>query len=344
MKKVINTALASYGMSGEVFHAPALLCNPNFTITKVLERSKDKSKDKIPSAQIVRDYDDILNDKSIDLVVVNTPNHLHFSMAKAALQHGKHVVLEKPITNTVAEAEELIALAKNKGLILAPYHNRRLESGHKTVKEVLDKKLLGNIKLFETRIDRWRPGIGPKKWKEEPNPGAGLFYDLGPHLIDEALVFFGKPKTISADLRIQREGGMVDDYFHIILEFDGVKAELKSGLIAREAAPWYTVHGDQGSFIKYGLDPQEKLLMRGALPNSKEWGMESEDSWGILHNDSGRHKYPSLPGAYQYFYENLAEVISKGKKLLIQPEEAREVIRLIEFSQRSNQEKRTITL
>jgi predicted dehydrogenase len=342
MGKVINVALASYGMSGAVFHAPSLLVNPDFAIRKILERHKQKSKRRFPHAEIVRQYRDILDDPAIDLVVVNTPNAFHFEMARDALRHGKHVVLEKPLTTSVAEGEELLALARDEGLVLAPYQNRRLESGHKTVREILDRGLLGNVKLFETRIDRWRPGAGTKKWKEEPGPGAGLLYDLGAHLIDEALVLFGRPDTLYADLRVQRANGTVNDYFHLILNFGDLKAELKAGLIAREPAPWYVVHGDRGSYVKQHRDPQEQMLIDGILPGSGEWRDEDESQWGFVHDDSGRRRYPSRPGAYHHFYENLYDVLSGRAELLVQPREALEVVRLIELAQTSHAGQRAV--
>lgn len=342
MEKIVNTAIASYGMSGEIFHAPSLMWHSGFTIGKVLERTKQRSKARIPNPRIVRHYDDILNDPAIDLVVVNTPNALHFDMARAALLHDKHVVVEKPMTTTLAEGETLLALAKEKGLVLAPYHNRRLDSGHQTVRDILNKKLLGDVKLFETRIDRWRPGVGSKRWKEAPGPGAGLLYDLGSHLIDEVLTLFGSPDSIYADLRTQRADSAVDDYFHLILEFGEIKAELKAGFIAREPGPSYVVHGRQGSYVKADRDPQEAMLKAGILPGSKEWRDEDESEWGILHNDDGRRRYPSLPGAYHQFYANLYDALTAGAELMVQPREALEVVRLIELARHSNDEKRRL--
>jgi len=344
MSHSINTALTSFGMSGQVFHAPFLLNNPNFTITKILERTKTNSATKVPNSIIVRTYQEILEDPKIDLVVVNTPNYLHFEMAKQALQYGKYVVLEKPFTNTVEEGIELIDLAKQKGLVLSVYHNRRFDNGHKTIIEILNKKLLGNLKIFESSFDRFRPEIGPKKWKEEENPGAGILYDLGSHLIDEALVLFGQPNSIYADLQIQRKNGEVIDYFDIKLYYDSYVAELKSGMLMKEPGPKYVLHGDKGSYIKYGNDPQEEQLMNGICPGSKNYGIEEKSNWGILNNESGRGAYPTVQGTYQHFYENIYQTIVNGKELLIKPEEALDVILLIEKAIQSSNEKRVIAL
>lgn len=344
MKKIINTALTSFGMSGQVFHAPFLLNNPHFKITKILERTKSISADKVPDAKIIRTFREILNDSEIDLVVINTPNYLHFEMAKQALLYGKHVVVEKPFTNNVDEGKMLLEIAKGRGLVLSVYHNRRFDNGHKTVKEILDRKLLGNLKIFEAHFDRFRPEIGSKKWKEEEYPGAGLLYDLGSHLIDEALVLFGMPKSIYADLQIQRKNGQVVDYFDIKLSYDSFTAELKAGMLMKEPGPKYVLHGDKGSYIKYGNDPQEEQLMNGIFPDNENYGIEEKSNWGILNNEDGRGAYQTLPGTYQDFYENIYHVISNGKELLIKPEEALDVIYLIEKVLQSDKEKRTISL
>ena len=330
MNEKINTAITSFGMSGQVFHAPFLIHSPNFRITKILERTKSRSVEMVPDAEIVRSYAEVFEDPAIDLIVVNTPNYLHFEMAKEALLHGKHVVVEKPFTNTVEEGEELIELAKEKGLILSVYHNRRFDSGHKTVKEILDKKLLGNLKIFEAHFDRFRPEIGPKKWKEEQNPGAGILYDLGSHLIDEALSLFGMPVSIFADLQIQRKNGEVIDYFDINLTYNSFTVKLVAGMLMKEPGPKYILHGDAGSYLKYGNDPQEAQLMNGIFPGFDVYGIEEKSNWGILNNDNGRRKYQTLPGTYQNFYENIYQVLVHGAKLLITPKQALDVIFLIE--------------
>jgi len=344
MIQIVNTALTSFGMSGQVFHAPFLLENPHFNITKILERTKNSSATKVPEAQIVRTYQEILDDPEIDLIVVNTPNFLHFEMAKQALLHGKHVVLEKPFTNTVEEGKELIELSKQKGLVLSVYHNRRFDNGHKTVKEILNRKLLGNLKIFEAHFDRFRPEIGAKKWKEEKNPGAGILYDLGSHLIDEALTLFGKPNSLYADLQIQRENGKVIDYFDIKLEYESLTVKLVAGMLMKEPGPKLVLHGDKGSYIKHGNDPQEEQLINGISPNEKNYGIEEKSNWGILNNDNGRANYQTLPGSYQDYYENIYQSIVHGKGLLIKPDKALDVIYLIEKAIQSDKEKRILYL
>ena len=365
MNKIINVALSSYGMSGRIFHAPFLQAHPWLNLAVIMERSKNESRQRYPAARIARDYRDILGDRSIGLVVINTPNPLHYPMAKAALLAGKHVILEKPFTTTVAEGRELISLAQDKGLMLSVYHNRRLQSGFKTVQKLLAEKSLGNVKSCEISIDRYRPQPGPKKWKEENNPGAGLLYDLGSHLLDEALMLFGQPQALCADLRIERDAGQACDYFHVRLDYSeingpktncpdtsaeanssirGCRIILKASMLAREAAPAYVIHGDKGSYVKCGQDLQEERLAAGVCPTDPHWADEGESDWGILHTDSGRHKYPTVAGTYQDYYDNIYRHLNAGEALLVTPEQALRVIEMIDLVQRSAREQTCITL
>lgn len=344
MKQQINTAVASYGMSGEIFHVPFLLFNPGFKITKVLERTKENSKAKLPDAQIVRSYQDILNDGDVNLVVVNTPNYLHYEMAKQALLAGKHVLVEKPFTIKVDEAKELIELAKKQNLVLTVYQNRRLDGDFKTVQKILKENVLGNIKLFDSQILRWKPELGGKQWKIGANEGGGLLYDLGSHLIDQALTLFGLPTSVFADLGILRQGAVVDDYFELLLFYDNFKVTLKSSLLANDQGHRFMIQGDKAAFTKYGNDPQEEQLSSGEALSSKNWGKEDKSTWGLIHSATESYSYKSLDGSYMDFFENLHAAITKGGELLVKPEEAMQVIKIIELANQSFKEKRVIDL
>ena len=342
--QTIKTAITSFGMSGQIFHAPFLLCNPNFRITKILERSKHLSKSIVPDALIVSTFEDILHDPEIDLVIVNTPNELHYPMCLDALTNGKHVIVEKPFTTTVQEAEELIELAKMKGLVLAVYQSKRTEGDFKTLKKILDEKLIGDLKILESQVLRWKPDLGPKKWKVENHPGAGLLYDLGSHLIDQALHLFGMPKSVWADLRILRENAVVDDYFEVQMDYRDFKVNLKSSLLAKDEGFRFLAHGSKGSFVKFGSDAQEGKLMKGQMPDSKDWGKEDEKYWGTIHSKDGIQTFPTIEGTYQEFFENVYQAIAHGAQLLIKPEEALKVIQIIEIAKESSIVKETIFL
>lgn len=326
----VRVALAAYGMSGRLFHAPFLHANPDFELAAVLERSGSAARADYPYITSANDYDSILRDPGIDLVVVNTPNPLHYSMAKAALLAGKHVIVEKPFTPALAEARELITLAKARGLLLSVYHNRCFASGYRTAKVILERGLIGDLRNCTINVERFRPQPGPKKWKEEQNPAAGLLYDIGVHLLDEALQLFGEPLSLAADLRIQRSNGKVHDYFAIRLDYGSFFVNLNGTLLAREPAPAYVLHGEQGSYVKHAQDIQEQRLLQGISPAESRWAEENEQDWGILHNADGRNKFPTIAGSYEDFYQNIYANLNDSAPLIITPDHALRVLELLE--------------
>ncbi len=343
--KIIRTAIASYGMSGYVFHAPFIHLHPGFELKKVLERTKSLSKERYPYAEIVRDYEDLVTDPEIDLVVVNTPDQLHYPMALEALRAGKHVVVEKPFTQTSEQGQELIALARQKGVLLTVYHNRRFDGDSRTVQKILKEKILGRLVDYEAHYDRYRNYI-PKTWKEDPSTGASIVYNLGSHLVDHALFLFGKPESVWADIRKLRDGALTDDYFDIRLLYPSFSTTLKSSYLVKEPGPRYILHGTDGSYIKSGNDPQEEALKQGIWPEGENWGLEPESDWGLLHTEKNniteRKVIPTLAGNYMDFYDNLYEAVVHGAPLAIRPEEGLEVIKIIEKAYLSNKEKRNI--
>ena len=348
MTKTIQTALASFGMSGLVFHGPSLKANPGFQISKILERSKNLSAADYPKATIVRDFEEILADPSIELVIVNTPDYLHYDMCKQALAAGKHVVVEKPFTQTVEQANELIALAKEKDLVLTVYQNRRWDGDFLTVKKLLEDKALGRLVEFESHFDRYRNFIQPDTWKEEGIDRVGVLYNLGSHMVDQVLNLFGMPKSVTAHLATLRTNGRVPDYYDIRLQYDGFAALLKSSYLVREPGPRYSLHGTLGSFQKWGIDLQEEALKAGKLPGRADWGKEPQDAWGLLHTEKDgqviREHIETIPGNYPMFYENLYEAIVNGADLLVKPEESRDCLQVLEACLLSDREQRTILL
>ena len=346
MNKEINVGLLSYGMAGNYFHAPFIHFTEGMKLAKVLERHSDNSAKDYPGVQVVRNLNDILNDDNIDLVVVATPNQTHFEFGKKSILAGKHVVMEKPFTPTSAEAQELIELAQKHNRILSPFQNRRLDSDFLTVKKLLEDKRLGDLVEFESHFDRFRNYLRPDTWKEEPGAGSGVLYDLGTHLIDQALVLFGLPEMITADIRIQRNYSLTDDYFEVILHYDKLKVTLKAGTLVMEDSPRFILHGTKGSFVKYGVDPQEEDAKQGRRPTEKNWGEEPEGLEGTLYTERDgkiiEEKIKSFAGCYQNYYSNVRDVINNKAELLVKPEEARDIIRIIELAYLSNKEKRTV--
>lgn len=344
----IKTALCSFGMSGLVFHSPFITINPGFNFYAVWERTKNEAQKKFPNVITYRSLDKMLADELVELVIVNTPNFTHFEYAKKALEAGKHVIVEKPFTVTVEEAEELIALAKQQNKLLSVYQNRRYDSDYKTIKKVLDKKLLGEVVEAEFHFDRFREELSPKKHKEIPGPGTGVLYDLGAHIIDQALQLFGIPQKLFADIRIVRPVSKVDDYFEVLLYYPNLRVRLKAGYSIREALPGYIIHGLKGSFIKPKTDVQEIMLQAGNIPGAKDWGREPETEKGLLHTEIDgvevREYIDSEQGNYDDYYSGIYEAIRNNKPLPVTAEEGKNVIRIIQTAFESSESQKVISL
>lgn len=344
----INTALCSYGMSGHVFHAPFISENVNFNLYGVFERTKNEAQKHYPSIKTFRSLDDMLADKNIELVVVNTPNITHFEFTKKAILAGKHVIIEKPFTATVAEAEELIRLAKEHNVIMSVYHNRRYDSDFKTVKSVITQGLLGEIVEAELHYDRYDPALSYKTHKETPTPAVGSLYDLGSHLIDQALQLFGTPKAVFADLDSYRPNSKVGDYFDVKLFYPTHRVILKSSYYVREPLPGNIIHGTKGSFIKTKADVQEKELQAGKKPIGNDWGTEPDHEKGLLHTKKDgqiiKEYIPALQGNYMAYYDGMYQALRHHKPVPVTAEDGMLVIKIIEACLQSNAEKKVLQL
>jgi scyllo-inositol 2-dehydrogenase (NADP+) len=345
--KPISTAVLSYGMSGRVFHCPLLTTHAGFSLEAVVMR-KPQVLDRYPNTKVYATIDAVLQLPAIELVVVNLPNEFHFAIASAALKAGKHVVLEKPFTVTSAEAKELITLAKSTDKLLTVFQNRRWDGDFLTVQKVVKENRVGRIVEFEAHYDRFRNYIQEGTWKEEQGPGSGILYNLGSHMIDQAVSLFGKPKFVDARVGIQRTNGKVDDFYDIRMEYVDMMVILKSSYLVREPGPRYVMHGEHGSFVKYGLDPQEQALNEGKIPGSPGWGTEPEEFWGKLNTefDGGHYNGPleTIPGNYLAFYDSVHKSIRDGAKPAVAPEPALLCIQIIEACLASNKQKRAIAI
>lgn len=339
MEKKIITGVASFGMSGKVFHCPLIACHKGFILKSIVERSKNEAQKIYPNVSILRSVDELLNDKEIELVIINTPDHTHAELAHKALQAGKNVIVEKPFTLHAGEAEDLLNLSIHKNLLLTVYQSRRLDGDFVTVQKIIKNRVLGRLVEYEAHYDRYRTFI-QNSWKEEPENGTGMLYNLGSHLIDQALTLFGMPEAVSADVRTFRSEGKVDDYFEVILHYNTHRVALKGSYLVKQPGPRFVIHGIDGSFIKYGIDPQEQALKDGLLPVTPNWGHEPEEDWGILNAETeGLHyigKIETLPGNYLTFYNNIYDALVYGKELLIKPQEAINVIKIIEAAYESS--------
>lgn len=344
----IKTALCSYGMSGRLFHAPFMVTLPQFELYAVWERNKKLATEKYPSIVSYVDYDEMLADKAIELVIVNTPNATHFDYAKKALLAGKHVIVEKPFTVHSAQAKELLQLAEKNNLKLAVYHNRRFDSDFRTVKKVLDDGYLGNVVEAELHFDRYKQELSSKLHKETPGEGTGVLYDLGSHLIDQALALFGFPNAVFADIRIVREISKVDDYFEVLLYYPELRVRLKSSYLVREPLAAYSLHGTLGSFIKSRGDVQETNLDKEMLPDTEDWGKEPDAEKGLLHAEENgkviREYIDTLKGDYNDYFRQIYEAIRLNKPVPVSAEDGLNVIRIIEAAMKSSEVKRVVAL
>jgi scyllo-inositol 2-dehydrogenase (NADP+) len=350
LKKIIHTGIIGFGIGGNTFHAPIIATTEGYTISKIRARKESEvnlAKQRYPDATITDNADDIINDPQIDLVVIATPNDSHRPLAKQALLAGKNVVVDKPFTITSADADDLIKIAKENNKILSVHHNRRYDSDFKTIEKLLKASLLGRLVEFESHFDRFRNYLRPGAWREKDEPGAGILYDLGSHLIDQPLVLFGSPNAITADIRAQREGTKATDNFELILLYPNLKVTLKAGMLVSQPLPRYILLGDKGSFVKYGLDVQEEALKAGLDPYTKnDWGIEPENVWGNVVTEMNGIKFSgkiaSEKGDYRGYYANVYDAIVQGKQLDVTATHARNIIRVIELAIKSNDEKRTI--
>ncbi len=344
----IKTALCSFGMSGRLFHAPFLYHHPGFILAAVTERSRQMAGKTYPGIRSYTSVKEMLGDDQIELVIVNTPNTTHFNYAKAALKKGKHVIAEKPFTTNSTEGLELVALSKELGLQLGVYQNRRWDSDFQTVQQVLASGKLGTIVDAELRFDRYKPGLSAKVHKETPGAGSGLVYDLGSHLVDQALVLFGLPFAVFATTAINRPGSRIDDHFDIILFYPGLQVRLKASYLTRGTVPGYQVHGTAGSFLKNRSDVQEEDLQAGRNVADTFWGREPLAEQGLLYTEENGQalakQVPTIPGNYMKYFDHLLAAIRSGKPLPVTAEDGLHVIMIIEAAYESVRTNKVVPL
>lgn len=348
MSRTIKTAIIGYGKSAKIFHVPLLKASDGFQVTAVHQRTKDDAKKDFTDVKIYREYKNLLKDDNIDLVFITTPNHLHFDQAFDALNADKHIVVEKPFTITSDEAEKLIRLANKKKKILTVFQSRRWDGDYYTLQKVIKEGRIGRLVEFESNYNRFRKLKPEGVWKETELPGAGILYDLSPHLIDQVLQLFGMPERLIADIRRQR-GGEADDWFVIDLFYDNFKVTLRAGMLVTDPTPRYVLRGENGSFVKYGMDIQEEDLAQGKSPVDQDWGREPESRYGTLYlaNEGGEineEKVETIPGDYPDFYKKLrASILDKGEPP-VSPDSAKNVITIIEKAIESSRSQKSIQL
>src|SRR6266568_4697270 len=332
---MIEVGLVGFGLSGRAFHAPVIRAVPGLHLAAIVQRSGSEAAAKYPDVRIVRSLDELLSIAEIRLVVIATPNETHYPFARQCLEAGRDVVVDKPFTTTLEEAKLLVQLAKKTKRLLTVYQNRRYDGDFQAIRQLVEAGTLGSIVRFETAYDRYRPQLKPGAWREAARPGSGILFDIAPHLIDHALVLFGLPEAVTADVRIERENGAADDAFDITLHYsNGMRAALRSSILAAALRPRFVLLGTQGSFVKQTFDPQEMNLRRGYITAGKPWGYETEEDWGVLTIPAGdsfeNRRIPSASCDYRDYYSNLRDAILGRAALAVTPEWSLDVMRHLE--------------
>jgi len=340
---MIDVGLIGFGFAGRTFHAPIIDAVEGLRLAAILQRHGSDAEQAHPSAHIVRTLEELLAIDAIRLVVIATPNTTHFDIARQCLLAGRDVVIDKPFAPTYAEASELVELAKQQQRLISVYQNRRWDGDFRTLRNLLSEDKLGRVVLFESHFDRFRPHLKENAWRERPEPGSGVLFDLGPHLIDQAMVLFGVPEAISADVRAERDGAAIDDAFDIVLYYPGMRALLRAGVLVSTPTPRFAVQGTLGGYLKYHLDPQEDALKRGETPTGESWGHETPARWGTLLVAQGDslvpEKLPTLPGDYRQYYRNVRDAILGATPLAVTPEQALRVMRALEMARESSRQR-----
>ena len=346
---MVRLGLIGFGLAGRAFHAPIIRGVRGIELACIVERSGSQAQHRYPDVRVVRTLEELLADRQIQVCVVATPNVTHFDLARQCLLDGRHVVVDKPMVTNLRDAQELIRLAREQKRLLTVYQSRRWDGDFQTVKKLVESGVLGRMAEYEARYDRFRPNPKPNAWSERAQPGSGLLFDLGPHLIDQALLLFGAPLAITASVFRQREWSVVEDAFDVCLEYSCWRAMLRARSIAYAPGPHFVIHGTQGSFEKYGMDPQEEPLRQGQAPDGFDWGPhwgeDPEKQWGTLSLTVGDspQKVKSEPGDYRGFYANLRDAVTQGARLAVTPEQALDTMRVMQMAYRSSRERRTVS-
>jgi scyllo-inositol 2-dehydrogenase (NADP+) len=343
---MIEVGLIGFGLAGKFFHAQVIRAVPGLRLAAILQRSGEEASQRYPDARIVRSLEELLAIDSIHLIVIATPNQTHFPLAKQCLEAGRDVVVDKPFTNTLAEAIELFRIAKNYDRLLTVFHSRRFDADFQGLRAFLPKGELGRVVRFESHYDRYRPAGKPGAWREKPGPGSGILFDLAPHLIDHAFMLFGSPQAIAADIRIERDGMTTDDAFDLCLEYPGnMRAVLSATMLSLTPRPRLVVLGTKGSYVKNGFDPLENALRNSLVPLDDAWMLEQEEHWGvaaIVENRQTVQKRVASHGDWRDFYVNVRDAMLGKAQLLVTPQQVLDVMTTLELAQRSNSERRVV--
>lgn len=344
---LIDVGVIGFGLAGRAFHAQVIRATPGLRLAAILQRRGDEAAKNYPEVRVVRALEELLAMPEIRLVVIATPNDTHAPLARACLEAGRDVVVDKPFTTTFAEAAELVELARKLGRLLTVYQNRRYDGDFQAIRKIVAEGTLGRVVRFESNYDRYRPALKAASWRERRVAGAGILFDLAPHLIDHALVLFGLPEAVTADVRVERDDAVVDDAFDVTLCYPrGMRAVLRSTMLAAAQRPRFVLQGTRGAFFKQSFDPQEINLRNGITFEDESWNVQREEDWGVLTTmENGvemRKSVPPVRSDYRDYYANVRDALLGKADLAVTPQHALHVMRILELARQSSEQQRTI--
>ena len=341
---MLRAALIGYGYAGRTFHTPLIRGTPGFELAVICSSHAGRVHADLPGIRVVASPQEACGSPSIDLVVIATPHDSHVSLATMALRAGKHVVVEKPVATTLDEARQLAAAAQHTDRVLAVFHNRRWDGDFLAVSDLVRRGVLGNISHLESHFDRFRP-IVRDRWRERAGAGGGLWYDLGPHLVDQALRLFGLPDRVPASLAAQRAGAQSDDWAHVILEYGRRRVILHASVLVAAPPPRFTVHGDAGSWIKYGVDAQERQLIAALTPAAAGQAAHDDERSELIDGVTGTARELPVPrGDYRQFYVEVEAAVRGAGGNPVPLDQALAVVAVVETAIRSSREGRSLTV
>jgi len=340
---MIKVGVIGFGNSARTFHIPFITTLDSLELVAISSSKKELVAEKHPQVSIFETAHDLILNGNLELVIITAPNNVHYELAKLCLENGINVVLEKPMVTTSLEAQELVALAKERSLLLSVFHNRRWDGDFLTVKKLLENKKIGDVRLFESHFDRFRPVVA-NRWRDQKGAGSGIWFDLGSHLVDQAVCLFGLPQSITARCLLLREGAEAPDYFHVLLHYDNLEVILHASSFSAGPNNRFRVEGTKGTFIKQGLDPQEDQLKRGMTPNDASYGVDAPADCGTVYGEASCEFIETENGCYQQYYLGIIDAIKSAGPNPVDPAGVVDVLRILELSEKSSETGKTISL
>ena len=340
---MIKVGIIGFGYSAKTFHIPLINASQSFELTAISSSQKNLLATEYPQFLVFDTAQDLIAGADINLVVITAPNEAHYPIAKQCLESGLNVIVEKPMVTTSIEAQELIDIARERSLLLSVFHNRRWDGDFLTLQKIVHKTVVGDVRLFESRFDRFRPTVR-QRWREQPGPGSGIWFDLGSHLVDQTIRLFGLPKALTARCLPMRDDSKTTDYFHVLLHYKNLEVILHGSSFSAAPNIRFRLEGSKGSFVKYGLDPQEQQLKNGASPNDSCYGLEAEQDFGCFYSEYSSELIKTEPGCYQQYYAEVSNAIESGADNPVSPEDAVNVLKILELAEKSSAKGTTLSV